>query len=169
MIFFIIGIFIIIIMLIVALIFYIITHVQEKHIDKDFDLLKEKYGLELAVDKRRDKIKNRLITNNIYKEALILNIAIVVIFSIILLGVNIKYKPSMTELNRKSVIEYKLAIHDDQFETYLKKAEDYNKLVNAGNNIFWRFKVEDRSEYMINIDYYKENYNGKINKRSIKR
>lgn len=58
-------------------------------------------------------------------------------------------------LEEKEKIEYQLDKKDKYFFTYLSDAENHNKGVNIGNNIFFRFKKEDRSEYMIDIEYYK--------------
>lgn len=55
----------------------------------------------------------------------------------------------------KERLEYQLDKKDKYFFTYLDEAENHNNGVNMGNNIFFRFKVEDRSKYEIDIEYYK--------------
>lgn len=58
-------------------------------------------------------------------------------------------------LEEKERLEYQLNKKDKYFFTYLDEAHTHNIKVNTGNNIFFRFKKEDRSEYEIDIEYYK--------------
>lgn len=58
-------------------------------------------------------------------------------------------------LEEKERLEYQLNKKDKYFFTYLDEAHTHNTKVNTGNNIFFRFKKEDRSEYEIDIEYYK--------------
>ena len=70
-----------------------------------------------------------------------------------------KYSDSMRDERVK--IEYKLSYYDKLFYDYVDEAKLYNEYVNRGNNKFCRFKVEDRTEYMIDIDYYITEFNNR--------
>ena len=58
-------------------------------------------------------------------------------------------------LLNKQILEDNLSRKDKYFFTYLDKAEEHNEKVNEHNNYWYRITIEDRSEYMIDIDYYK--------------
>jgi len=72
------------------------------------------------------------------------------------------YKYSEEMQHKRTNIEYKLSYYDKLFYDYIEEAREYNKEVDSSNNKMVRFKIEDRSEYKINIDYYiAEFYNNK--------
>ena len=68
-----------------------------------------------------------------------------------------KYPDSMRDERVK--IEYKLSYYDNLFYDYIEEAKQYNYEVNRSNIKFIRFKLEDRTEYMIDIDYYMTEFN----------
>lgn len=57
-------------------------------------------------------------------------------------------------LKEKKRIVYYLEQKDQYFDNYIKEAKQYNKEVNEYNNYWYRFNIEDRSEYEIDIEYY---------------
>ena len=58
-------------------------------------------------------------------------------------------------LEKKQIIENCLIRKDSSFFYFLDEAEKHNNDVGLGNDLWHRFKKEDRSEYMIDIEYYK--------------
>lgn len=61
----------------------------------------------------------------------------------------------VTYLEKKQFLEDNLERKDKYFFKYLDDAIEHNQIVNNYNNKWYRFSVEDRSEYMIDIEYYK--------------
>lgn len=59
------------------------------------------------------------------------------------------FKPNLEE---KHHIETLLEVQPDLY--VIEKAQEYNEDVNEFNNLWYRFTIEDRSEYLIDIDYY---------------
>ena len=55
----------------------------------------------------------------------------------------------------KQFLEDNLDKKDKYFFKYLDNAIEHNERVNYGNSKFFRFSIEDRSEYLIDIEYYK--------------
>lgn len=55
----------------------------------------------------------------------------------------------------KQFLEDNLEKKDKYFFKYLDDAVKHNKEVNNGNDKFHRFSIEDRSEYLVDIEYYK--------------
>ena len=76
-------------------------------------------------------------------------------------GLNKPYTQSEKMQYKKTSIEYKLSYYDKLFYDYIEEAKEYNRDVNHGNNKGVRFKVEDRTEYMINIDFYVNEFNNR--------
>lgn len=59
------------------------------------------------------------------------------------------FKPNLQE---KQAIETLLEADPNLYN--IEKAEEYNRDVQFGNSLWCRFTVEDRSEYIIDIDIY---------------
>lgn len=55
----------------------------------------------------------------------------------------------------KQFLEDNLEKKDKYFFKYLDDAIKHNERVNCNNDKFHRFSIEDRSEYLIDIEYYK--------------
>lgn len=60
-------------------------------------------------------------------------------------------------LLKKHIIE--TVLNNEVSYDIIKEAEKYNHDVQYGNNYWCRFNIEDRSEYIINIDSYLEQSN----------
>jgi len=92
----------------------------------------------------------------------VLTVALIGCFTWLTIISNKPYKQTEEMQSKKVNIEYKLSYYDKLFFDYVDEAKQYNKEVNRTNNKKIRFKVEDLTEYMINIDYYiAEFYNNK--------
>lgn len=67
------------------------------------------------------------------------------------------YKSFSPNLEEKAYIENALKTNPSMF--IIEKAEDYNKNIDSGNNLWCRFSKEDRSVYYIDINSFiaKEN------------
>ena len=61
----------------------------------------------------------------------------------------------VTYLKEKQFLEDNLERKDKYFFKYLDDAIEHNNNVNMYNDKWHRFSVEDRSEYMVDIEYYK--------------
>ena len=61
----------------------------------------------------------------------------------------------VTYLEEKQFLEDSLERKDKYFFKYLDDAIEHNQIVNNYNNKWYRFSVEDRSEYMVDVEYYK--------------
>jgi len=68
------------------------------------------------------------------------------------LGMSIYKQKDM--LLEKHIIE--IVLNNEVSYDTIKEAEKYNRDVQYGNNYWCRFNIEDRSEYIINIDSYLE-------------
>lgn len=66
---------------------------------------------------------------------------------------SIKRKKELLE--KKQIIESCLERKDSSFFYFLEEAEKHNNDVSIGNDLWHRFSKEDRSEYMVDIEYYK--------------
>ena len=55
----------------------------------------------------------------------------------------------------KQFLEDNLEKKDKYFFKYLDDAIKHNEIVNCNNDKFHRFSIEDRSEYLVDIEYYK--------------
>ena len=67
------------------------------------------------------------------------------------------YKQDMQDVLKKYLvekeeIEYILENHPSMY--IIDQAKAYNSKIEVGNNYWCRFNIEDRSEYLIDIDYY---------------
>ena len=88
--------------------------------------------------------------------------SLILLFTWVTIYNNKPYKQTEEMQSKKVNIEYKLSYYDKLFFDYVDEAKQYNQEVNRTNNKKIRFKVEDRTEYMIDIDYYiTEFYNNK--------
>lgn len=67
----------------------------------------------------------------------------------IFLYLGYSFKPNLQE---KHYIETLLEQQPDLY--VIEKAQEYNEDVNEYNDLWCRFTIEDRSEYLIDIDYY---------------
>ena len=79
-------------------------------------------------------------------------IFLVVSNSIILLGSILSGYTFEPNLQEKHAIETLLEVDPNLYN--IEKAKEYNKDVQFGNNLWCRFTIEDRSEYIIDIDSY---------------
>ncbi len=70
-------------------------------------------------------------------------------------GMSIHKQKNM--LFKKYIIE--TVLNNEVSYDIIKEAEKYNHDVQYGNNYWCRFNIEDRSEYIINIDSYLEQSN----------
>lgn len=59
------------------------------------------------------------------------------------------FEPNLQE---KQAIETLLEVDPNLYN--IEKAKEYNKDIQFGNNLWCRFTLEDRSEYIIDIDIY---------------
>ena len=77
------------------------------------------------------------------------------LFVVALIGGKSIYKQDTTELlKEKTQIEYLL---ENNFnEAAIKMAEKYNEKVDSGNDYFFRFDIENRSEFKISLEKYYE-------------
>ena len=86
-----------------------------------------------------------------------LGIFVFVLFSaMLLLGLNAGesiYKQDLKRINarKESIV---LTLENSPSTFIIKEAEDYNRDIEHGNNYFFRFNIEDRSEFLIDIDSY---------------
>ena len=63
-------------------------------------------------------------------------------------------------LKEKEKLEFYLDQKDKYFFDYLSKAKMHNEIVEIGNNKWYRWSIEDRSEYMIDVEYYQSSLLG---------
>ena len=98
------------------------------------------------------------------KEGMGVCIGVALFFIILLaisLGNGISIKKQNINIQKKEYIEY--ALENNPSLYVFEQAQDYNREIEAGNNLWCRFNIEDRSEYKIDIDkYIRRNNNEKI-------
>ena len=70
----------------------------------------------------------------------------------LLAGASIYKTNTKKKLEEKRYIEYCLETQPSYY--VIQEAEHYNNSIERGNNYFCRFNIEDRSEFIINIDDY---------------
>lgn len=72
--------------------------------------------------------------------------------SIVLMGSLLSGYSFEPNLQEKHAIETLLEVDPNLYN--IEKAKEYNKDVQFGNNLWCRFTIEDRSDYLIDIDIY---------------
>lgn len=68
---------------------------------------------------------------------------------------NLSQRDRESFIINKQFLEDNLEKKDKYFFKYLDDAIKHNEIVNYNNDKFHRFSIEDRSEYLIDVEYYK--------------
>lgn len=85
----------------------------------------------------------------------IFSISFITLFISLMTGISIyKWENKNKLLYEKKGIE--LTLNENLNYDILKDAEKHNKEIQKGNNYWCRLNIEDRSEFLINIDEYLE-------------
>lgn len=98
--------------------------------------------------KKSEETKKVKLKREIFDSALFIVIMLIIASTDLFLGYY--FSP---DLERKAYIEDLLSERYDSFT--IKMAEKYNSDVNSFNNYFYRFTIDDRSEYLIDIESFK--------------
>lgn len=98
--------------------------------------------------KKSEETKKVKLKREIFDSALFIVIMLIIASTDLFLGYY--FSP---DLERKAYIEDLLSERYDSFT--IEMAEKYNSDVNSFNNYFYRFTIDDRSEYLIDIESFK--------------
>lgn len=101
-----------------------------------------------SADKKSEETKKVKLKREIFDSALFIVIMLIIASTDLFLGYY--FSP---DLERKAYIEDLLSERYDSFT--IEMAEKYNSDVNSFNNYFYRFTIDDRSEYLIDIESFK--------------
>ena len=133
----------------------LIKSLHEKERCEDLLSSDENYVTHSIYNTEWYKVKENIRNAIIYITGYIIAFIFFLIFIIwIVKCCNEPYRYSYDMKDERVKIEYKLSYYDELFYDYIEEAKQYNSKVNMGNTKFIRFKLEDRTEYMIDIDYY---------------
>lgn len=146
--------------LIVINIVDLIKSLQEKERSEDLLSSDENYVSQFIYNKEWYKAKEKIRNVKTYIIIYVIVFIIFLIFTIWLVkSCNEPFKYPNNLRDERIRIEYKLSYYDKLFYDYIEEAKQYNYEINRSNTKFIRFKLEDRTEYMIDIDYYMTEFN----------
>lgn len=140
----------------------LIKSLQEKESHEDLLSSDENYVNQFIHNKELYVIDDNIRNAKTYIIGYAITFILFLIFIIwIVKCCNEPYKYSDSMRDERVKIEYKLSYYDKLFYDYIEEAKEYNREVNRSNTKFIRFKLEDRTEYMIDIDYYIKELNNR--------